>query len=446
MHECSYSTLVMAASSTLGGGHTTGDSFDQAPDHVPIASARTRWLKIEDRIFTERRIRFYAAGVVLALALSVAWDMWHGKSVFDLNGNPICLDFCTIWVSGTFAASSNPLLVYEYPIFSLAQRTLVAAPLLNYPPFHYWYPPTFLFFTYPLGAMTYLTGFVVWTVATFLLYMGTVYAVISRLTTLIAAATPFVVAENVMLGNNGFLTAAFIGLSLVFLERQPWLSGVFIGLMTYKPQFGVLFPLVLLASRNWRAFGSALLTTATLGVGSAIAFGYRGWPLFIDTLRDRNSSLSLDPGLELTLQSVYGMLHWSGASVGISWTLHLAIAAVVTLATCAVSAKQMPHSLRAATICIGAVAVTPYVQIYDLCVLPIAVAFFIKDGLSRGFLPGERPAILACLTGLFFLLMPVGPIIYAVLLVLVARRILAYFRSLAPSPAFSGLANRSSSV
>jgi hypothetical protein len=87
---------VMAVSSTISGAHTTGD-LDQRPDHVPIASARSGWLNIEDRIFTERRIRFYAAGVVFALALNLAWDMWHGKSVFDLNGNPICPDFYLLY-------------------------------------------------------------------------------------------------------------------------------------------------------------------------------------------------------------------------------------------------------------------------------------------------------------------------------------------------------------
>jgi hypothetical protein len=436
----------MAVSSTIGDGHNTGENFDQMPDHVPIASARSRWLKIEDRIFTEPRIRFYAAGVVLALALSLAWDMWHGKSVFDLNGNPICLDFCTIWVSGSFAGSHNPVLVYDYSIFSVAQSILVSLPVANFPPYHYWYPPTFLFFAYPLGLMSYFAAFAVWSVVTFLLYVATVYAIIPGSTTLIAAATPFVVAENMMLGNNGFLTATFIGLSLVFLERRPWLSGVFIGLMTYKPQFGVVFPLVLVASRSWRAFGSASITSVILGLAATIAFVNQGWVLFIDTLRDRNSSLSLDPGLELTLQSVYGMLHWAGANSGLSWTLHLTIAAALTLATCAIAAKPMPHSLKAAIICIASVAVTPYVQIYDLCVLSMAVAFLIKDGLARGFLAGERATILMSFAGLFFLLMPVGPIIYGILLLLVARRISAYYRSLRRSGEVSDLANWTSPV
>ena len=93
-----------------------------------------------------------------------------------------------------------------------------------------------------------------------------------------------------------------------------------------------------------------------LAVGAAIAFGYQGWLSFIDTLGGRNSSLNLDPGLELTLQSVYGLLHWAGASDTISWISHLAVAAIVALTVGAVWAKPIPHSLKAAALCIGSLA------------------------------------------------------------------------------------------
>jgi hypothetical protein len=33
---------------------------------------------------------------------------------------------------------------------------------------------------------------------------------------------------------------------------------------------------------------------------------------------------------------------------------------------------------------------TPFVHGHDLCVLAIAVAFLVKGGLARGFLPGDR--------------------------------------------------------
>jgi len=103
----------------------------------------------------------------------------------------------------------------------------------------------------------------------------------------IAALAPIVVLENVLLGSNGFLTAGLVGLALFFVERRPSLSGILLGLLTYKPQFGVLFPLALLASRNW-----ATATSPGLAGAAAAAFGYRGWPSLISSLFDRNASFT----------------------------------------------------------------------------------------------------------------------------------------------------------
>jgi arabinofuranan 3-O-arabinosyltransferase len=218
-----------------------------------------------------------------------------------------------------------------------------------------------------------------------------------------------------------------MGISLNFAERQPWLSGIFLGFLTYKPQFGILFPLALVASRNWRALCSATATSLALGVGAACAFGYRGWPAFMSSLLGRNSSLSPDGGVELKLQSIYGLLHWAGASAWISWTVHLTVAVVVAAMVGALWAKPIPYSLKAAILSIGAVTVSPYLLAYDLCILSIAVAFLVRDGMSCGFLPGERTGLLICLAGLFPVATPVAPMICAVLFFLIARRIVAWY-------------------
>jgi Glycosyltransferase family 87 len=117
--------------------------------------------------------------------------------------------------------------------------------------------------------------------------------------------------------------AGLIGLSLVFLERRPRLSGIFLGLLSCKPQYGVLVPLAFLVSRNWRAFASATATSIVLGVVAGIAFGFRGWPAFIEALFDRNAGLSPDSRVELALQSVYRLVHWLGRTVRVSWTVTL---------------------------------------------------------------------------------------------------------------------------
>ena len=37
-----------------------------------------------------------------------------------------------------------------------------------------------------------------------------------------------------------------------WLDRRPVAAGVLIGLLTLKPQLGILFPVMLIASARWR--------------------------------------------------------------------------------------------------------------------------------------------------------------------------------------------------
>jgi arabinofuranan 3-O-arabinosyltransferase len=416
--------LVMGIASAIAGGHTADESFEQTPDHVPVASARSRWLRIEDRIITERRLRFYGSGIILAYVLSFAWRFMHGQWIFLSNGRPRCIDFGWMWLSGKLAVSGNPDQIFDYSTFSVAQLALFGQDscwLLA----RFGYPPSFLFLTYPLGFLSYRIAFVLWVLTTLFFYLKAVYAIIPRRAAVIAAAAPFFVAVNADFGHNGFITAAIMGFSLASLERRPRLSGIFLGVLTYKPHFGLLFPLALLASRNWRALANATAISIPLVIGAAIAFGPQGWSSFFHTLLARHSTLSPDATVPLALHSVFGFLRWAEASEPVSWIGHLLVAAIVAMSVCLVWAKPVPYSLKAAILCIGSVMVTPYVFFYDLCILSIAVAFLVRDGMSRGFLPGERTVMLICFAALSLVQVPIGPVVAATLLFLAGRRIVA---------------------
>jgi hypothetical protein len=390
-----------------------------------MAPRSRTFAKIEDRIFTERRVRLYGAGVAVAYVISLAWRYFHGQWISLSDGKLRCTDFGWMWLSGKFAASSQPTQIFDYSAFSAAQIALFGREgCAFFTPFVY--PPTFLFFTYPLGWMHYLVAFAVWILVTLVLYLAAVYAIIPRRAAVIAAMAPFPVAVNIDFAHNAFITAALIGFSLVCLERRPWLSGIFLGLLTYKPHIGLLFPLALLASRNWRALASAILASAILGIGAAIAFGSEGWPSFFHTLLNRQSTLSPDTKVPLALHSVFGLLRWAETSGPVSWVGHLTVASMIALAVLAIWAKPIPFPLKAAVLCIGSVMVSPYILFYDLCILSIAVAFLVRDGMSRGFLAGERSTILICFAALFLVQVPIGPLVCAALLFLAARRIVAY--------------------
>ncbi len=108
-------------------------------------------------------------------------------------------------------------------------------------------------------------------------------------------------------------------------------------------------------------------------------------------------------------------------------------------AVCAAWAKPMPHPLKATTLCLAALLVSPYVLAYDLCILSIAVAFLVQDGLVRGFRAGERTIVLICLALLYCPLAPLGPVVCIVLMWLVLWRIVGVRGRELPSDRAAGI-------
>src|SRR5207302_6879258 len=96
---------------------------------------------------------------------------------------------------------------------------------------------------------------------------------------LLALAIPMAFI-NALVGQNGFLTAALIGGALYLIPIRPVLAGICLGLLTYKPQYGLLFPIVLIAASQWRVFVSAAVTVTALAAVSSLAFGTESWQAF----------------------------------------------------------------------------------------------------------------------------------------------------------------------
>jgi Glycosyltransferase family 87 len=221
-----------------------------------------------------------------------------------------------------------------------------------------------------------------------------VYLVVPRPIAIVVALTPFPVFFNLFLGQNGFLLAGLMGLSLALMERRPQLSGFFLGLLTFKPQIGILFPLALLAFRKWRVIASAITTSLGLIALSIIVFGYPGWLSFIHALVDRGPSLGPISQESMRLESIYGFLWLAGVNPHLGWTIQLAVAGSLGAAVYWSWAAALPYSLKAAALCTAAAMATPFVHGHDLCILALTAAFLVSDGLERGFLPGDRVAML----------------------------------------------------
>ena len=134
-------------------------------------------------------------------------------------------------------------------------------------------------------------------------------------TLLIAAAFPAVFV-NIGHGQNGFLTAALLGGALHLLDRRPWLAGVLIGLLAYKPQFGVLIPIALLAGGRWSTIGAAVATVAALLAFSFVTLGGGVWHAFADSMTFTQTVVLEQGGTGWEkIQSVFSAVRMWGAGV-----------------------------------------------------------------------------------------------------------------------------------
>jgi hypothetical protein len=182
------------------------------------------------------------------------------------------------------------------------------------------------------------------------------------------------------------LTAALLGGALVLLERRPIVAGVLVGLLAYKPQFGLLIPLVLLATGRWRVIAAATATVLATCAATLVLFGPKVWRAFAEfTAFTRIVVLEAgDTGWE-KIQSLFSAVRSWGGGVELAYAAQSALALAIAATLVWLWRSRAAYELKAAALACGCLLVTPYVLDYDLVVLAIALAFFVRYGLAHGF-------------------------------------------------------------
>ena len=194
------------------------------------------------------------ASFLLAAFLSHWW-------IYDSQGLGIPTDFVNVWAAGKMALAGHPALAWDWDLQKKIELDLLRQDFVGYFAWHY--PPPFLFVASLLAQFPYAAAFIGWMSVSLIPYLAMMRAIVGRGFGLVLAIAFPMVFNNVLIGQNGFLTAALIGGTLYLLPMRPILSGICLGLLSYKPQYGLLFPLVLIAASQWRVFFSAAVILAT---------------------------------------------------------------------------------------------------------------------------------------------------------------------------------------
>jgi alpha-1,2-mannosyltransferase len=347
---------------------------------------------------TPERLRVYPALLLSFEAIAILVLVVTSDGRHDFLGRPLGTDFAQVWIAGREALGGHPEQPFDLASHFAEQRTFFG-PASDVYGWHY--PPYFLGLAALLALMPYPLALAVWQLTTLPLYLAGIAGVLRQsgvglrdaLITGLAFPAVFV---NLTHGHNGFLTASLFTGALLSLEARPWLAGLLFGLLAYKPQFGLVIPVALIAGQHWRALIGGMATIAAMTALSVAAFGLQTWSAFQQSLViTRRFVLEQgDTGWE-KIQSVFSAARMLGGTVSEAYVLQAAVSALVVGAVAWLWHSRADVRLKCVSLLCAGLLATPYSLDYDMVLLGPAIAFVAAYGLEKGFAPFEKTLLAA---------------------------------------------------
>ena len=232
---------------------------------------------------------------LFALAYFILWllnlDFSHP---IPRDGTTLAIgrDFLNFWMAGRAAWGPDPVRFYDLAVYQAAVAKIVGPDYLG----QVWsYPPNIMLPAAPFGLLPYLPALALWSViGPVTLYLSLRGWARNRQLLIASLLCPAAVF-GLISGQFHFFAAALILTVLRWRDSRPWVAGALLGLLTLKPQLGLFFPLMLLASRNWRVIAAASLSALAIAGLTALLWGPQVWAAYLTEGIATQSRVLSDP-------------------------------------------------------------------------------------------------------------------------------------------------------
>jgi hypothetical protein len=343
---------------------------------------------------TVELIAIFCGALFFAYVFMAVKVVAEGKQAYHFG------DFFALWTSAIVTHSGDAAINFDADTLHARQTALGMNPD-GYNPFPY--PPTFLLVLEPLGQLPLPVAFWAFMIPAFAAYFISICAGRWRewwwaLGSVIAPATGITVIS----GQTGFLSGALMIGGLRLLPTRPALAGVLFGLLTYKPQLGVLVPVALVASGAWRTILAAVATSLACITASSALYGGHLWGLWLHSIFEYATRFHPIVGYMPTIWANAIMLGaWRSAAWGLQLCVSIPVAIVVWKAF-----RNGPLDRAAALMVVGTFLATPHAFNYDMPMMTLALIWYFTER-NRDAAPfdvGEIVALLLAFTMPFLML------------------------------------------
>jgi alpha-1,2-mannosyltransferase len=391
-------------------------------DGLINGARHARWLTRQRIIAGGQALLLIELTILILLAL---WQ--HGVIAGEVSRTSS--DFVSFYAAGKLALAGTPALAYDQAAHFLTEQrfTVEGAPYQ-----YFFYPPMFLLLFAPLASLPYYVAFYVFEIATMAAFLLTMRQILNEPGWLwVGPVLAFpAIFWTLGLGQNAFLTAALFGGFTLLIDRRPALAGMLLGLLCYKPHFGLLAPAGLACGGHWRACFAAGATVAGLVLLSLALFGVETWQAYLTAFANSNAVYASGHIDYAGIVTPFGAARLLGIDPPASYLVQAFVTGSAALLVAMIWRLGPNRSLRAATLLSATLLAVPLALLYDKLLLLVAIGWLVRDARRDGFLPWEKTVLLGVWLGSLAEYavgsawhVPLGPLISCAVLLLALRRI-----------------------
>jgi alpha-1,2-mannosyltransferase len=312
-------------------------------------------------------LTIFAITEMLLFALAVACE--HGL-VLRLEQES-STDFLSFYAAGALTNAGSPWLAYDHAAHQTAEHAAIGvATIYNY----FYYPPVYLLVCAPLALLPYLPAFFAFQAIAAAACFFAVRLIRRDLPPAVFLAFP-ALWWTIGTGQNALLTAALFAAGTALIDRRPWLAGICLGALCYKPHFGLLIPIALIAGGHWRVILGAMGAATALIVASLVLLGTETWQAFLTAAATSGDVYAAHAIFMGGLTSPFGVVMTAGggreAAFAVQTVATLFAAGVVAL----VWRAHAPLPIRAAILLAATPIAVPVLMFYDLMLVFVALVW-----------------------------------------------------------------------
>ena len=312
---------------------------------------------------------------LFTVAMCAAYVFMAAKATLEGNQTYHFGDFFALWTSAVITHGGDAAVNFNVDALH-ARQVALGMHADAYNPFPY--PPTFLLLLGPLGRLPLHQAFYVFMIPAFAAYLLAMWAGRWRewwwaLGACVAPATGITLIS----GQTGYLSGALMVAGLRLMPARPLLAGVMFGLLTYKPQLGVLVPVALVAMGGWRTIAAAVATFAAFAAAAGYAYGFGLWGLWAQSIVEYATRFHPVVGY---MPTIYANAILLGAWRSVAWGLQLAVSIPVAIVVWR-AWRQGPSARAAALLVVGTYLATPHAFNYDLPMMTMGLVWYFAERL-----------------------------------------------------------------